>query len=359
MDFFSYEFNKSKSLFQSMEGIYKQCVSYIKLTDDSNKTSKIEISTVSNFIRLYDRIKKEIKHKYIQKEVLNKNNTIKMQYEEYMKQYVTYDVDGLEIDNYLALLKLCNESIGSSSKETDKETDKISFTQLNHIRKELLTLTNSLIPTYQSSIFHRYYTENFRFHDFIITGPENTPYDSGCFLFRLYCTKNYPNVPPKVHIYTTGNGQVRFNPNLYNDGTVCLSLLGTWGNRGDEGWIPKLSTINQIMISIQSMIFVEQPYFNEPGYESDMNTAHGIEKSKQYNQLVRLNCMKYAMIDQILNPSKHFEDVIKKHFIMKRKYIINICKKWVDDPYNKTNKMHVEYKQTYDKLCNILNDLTE
>lgn len=27
---------------------------------------------------------------------------------------------------------------------------------------------------------------------------------------------------------TTGGGKVRFNPNLYNNGKVCLSLLGTW-----------------------------------------------------------------------------------------------------------------------------------
>ena len=27
---------------------------------------------------------------------------------------------------------------------------------------------------------------------------------------------------------TTGAGTIRFNPNLYSNGTVCLSLLGTW-----------------------------------------------------------------------------------------------------------------------------------
>ena len=27
-------------------------------------------------------------------------------------------------------------------------------------------------------------------------------------------------------------GKVRFNPNLYNDGKVCLSILGTWAGPG-------------------------------------------------------------------------------------------------------------------------------
>ena len=42
----------------------------------------------------------------------------------------------------------------------------------------------------------------------------------------------YPEVPPKVQLITTGMGAVRFNPNLYNCGKVCLSLLGTWQGPG-------------------------------------------------------------------------------------------------------------------------------
>jgi hypothetical protein len=43
----------------------------------------------------------------------------------------------------------------------------------------------------------------------------------------------------------------QFNPNLYNEGKVCLSLLGTWqGGRG-ESWSPEYSTVLQVLISIQ------------------------------------------------------------------------------------------------------------
>lgn len=41
---------------------------------------------------------------------------------------------------------------------------------------------------------------------------------------------------------TTGGGRVRFNPNLYNCGKVCLSLLGTWAG---PGWDPAASTLIQ------------------------------------------------------------------------------------------------------------------
>jgi hypothetical protein len=48
------------------------------------------------------------------------------------------------------------------------------------------------------------------------------------FTFDLYLPPQYPDVPPKVQFLTTGGGHVRFNPNLYSDGKVCLSILGTW-----------------------------------------------------------------------------------------------------------------------------------
>lgn len=54
------------------------------------------------------------------------------------------------------------------------------------------------------------------------------PYCGGCFIFDVFIPVTYPAVPPKVQLVTTGYGTVRFNPNLYNCGKVCLSLLGTW-----------------------------------------------------------------------------------------------------------------------------------
>ena len=36
---------------------------------------------------------------------------------------------------------------------------------------------------------------------------------------------------------TTSGGQVRFNPNLYSTGKVCLSILGTWrAEHSGEQW---------------------------------------------------------------------------------------------------------------------------
>lgn len=50
----------------------------------------------------------------------------------------------------------------------------------------------------------------------------------------------------QVLLKTTGGGSVRFNPNLYNCGKVCLSLLGTWEGGKGEGWNQSASSALQV-----------------------------------------------------------------------------------------------------------------
>ena len=80
----------------------------------------------------------------------------------------------------------------------------------------------------------------------LITGPVNTPYAYGCFFFDVYFPSTYPDIPPLVKFLTTGDARVRFNPNLYNDGKVCLSLLGTWHGAEESSKWTKDSTLHQV-----------------------------------------------------------------------------------------------------------------
>ena len=107
---------------------------------------------------------------------------------------------------------------------------------------------------------------------------------------------------------------MRFNPNLYNCGKVCLSLLGTWAG---PGWDPVRSTLLQVLISIQSLIMVSDPFFNEPGFQSMMGTAQGTKNSKGYNYTVREATVRYAMAEMLRRANEGrtpFAVVIKKHF---------------------------------------------
>jgi len=82
----------------------------------------------------------------------------------------------------------------------------------------------------------------------LITGPSGTPYEDGLFVFDLQLPDNYPSFPPQVHYHSFCTQ--RLNPNLYEEGKVCVSLLGTWTGKGSETWTSK-STIHQVLLSIQ------------------------------------------------------------------------------------------------------------
>ena len=79
----------------------------------------------------------------------------------------------------------------------------------------------------------------------VIFPPSGTPYSGGAFTFDILLPADYPHKPPKVQFLTTGGGRVRFNPNLYADGKVCLSLLGTWAG---PSWDPAKSTLLQVLV---------------------------------------------------------------------------------------------------------------
>lgn len=88
------------------------------------------------------------------------------------------------------------------------------------------------------------------------------------------------------------------NPNLYNCGKVCLSLLNTWSGNKNEKWQPAMSTMLQVLVSIQALILNKKPYFNEPGYERSSGTNNGEKLASEYNErtvLYSLKTMQYTM----------------------------------------------------------------
>ena len=66
----------------------------------------------------------------------------------------------------------------------------------------------------------------------LIIGPLGTPFQNAPFLFDLFLPPaKFPQEPPKVFFHSWAGG-TRVSPNLYSEGKVCLSLLGTWS--GDK-----------------------------------------------------------------------------------------------------------------------------
>mmetsp|Transcript_12538 Transcript_12538/g.19197 ORF Transcript_12538/g.19197 Transcript_12538/m.19197 type:complete len:253 (-) Transcript_12538:17-775(-) len=200
--------------------------------------------------------------------------------------------------------------------------------KLKRLIQEVASMQANLPLSPSSSVFLRTDTNRLDIMQAMIVGPQQTPYSGGLFLFDLYCPRSYPQCAPKVHLQTTGHNTVRFNPNLYACGKVCLSLLGTWSGSGGEAWQPKVSSILQVWVSIQSLIFVDKPYFNEPGYERLIGTEQGEKESEEYNRAIRRNTVRWAMIDQLQNPKPGFEIVTKLHFKLRKKQILRELAVW-------------------------------
>ncbi|RYP72300.1 hypothetical protein DL771_004274 [Monosporascus sp. 5C6A] len=155
--------------------------------------------------------------------------------------------------------------------------------------RRLITEISNLRASLPEGIFVRHGSSRLDMMKVLIVGPRGTPYEYGFFEFDLFCTMDYPNVPPMMRFTTTNKGRTRFNPNLYEDGKICLSLLGTWSG---EQWNREKSRILQLLVSIQSMILCEQPWYNEPGRERFPNAA----MSNQYNDEVRSWTLQYAIL---------------------------------------------------------------
>ncbi|XP_027342678.1 putative ubiquitin-conjugating enzyme E2 38 [Abrus precatorius] len=160
----------------------------------------------------------------------------------------------------------------------------------------------------------------------VIIGPQGTPYHDGLFFFDCLFPSTYPAGPPKVHYHSGG---LRLNPNLYQCGKVCLSLLGTWHGRNSENWIPEKSTMLQVLVSIQALILNEKPFFNEPGYISTYSGAEGQRRSKEYNENTFILSLK-TMMYTLRKPPKHFEDLVAGHFRGRAYNILTACKSYVE-----------------------------
>ncbi|KAF0299310.1 Baculoviral IAP repeat-containing protein 6 [Amphibalanus amphitrite] len=182
--------------------------------------------------------------------------------------------------------------------------------RMKRLAQETVTLSTSLPLSFSSSVFVRVDLGRLDLMKVLITAPADTPYSNGCFLFDVYFPYDYPNAPMLINLDTTGRNTVRFNPNLYNDGKVCLSVLNTWHGRPEEKWSPQTSSFLQVLVSIQSLILVAEPYFNEPGYERSRGTPSGTQSSREYDANIRQATVRWAMLEQIRKPCPCFKEVI-------------------------------------------------
>jgi len=151
---------------------------------------------------------------------------------------------------------------------------------LGRLRREYHILATSL----PDSILVRAYEDRADLLRSLIVGPENTPYEDAPFVIDWMLDSNFPNSPPIAHFLSWTNGNGRVNPNLYEEGKVCLSILGTWTGDKNEVWSATRSSLLQAFVSIQGLVLVKEPWFCEPAYEKLRGTEEGTVNSRLYSE---------------------------------------------------------------------------
>lgn len=129
----------------------------------------------------------------------------------------------------------------------------------------------------------------------LIVGPADTPYENGFYFFDMQIADNYPLQPPHVD-FRTGDGRVRFNPNLYVEGKVCLSILGTWSG---PSWTTSCN-LRSVLVSIQSLLN-EHPIQNEPGYEKERGRNDTL-----YSEIIRYENIAVGVVRMLRKTPENF-----------------------------------------------------
>ena len=181
----------------------------------------------------------------------------------------------------------------------------------------------------------------------LVFGPKDTSYQDGFYVFDFVVSDTYPFNPPVVKHLTT-DGRIRFNPNLYEGGKVCLSILGTWAG---PPWCSTM-TIETILQYLR-MIMNEDPLRNEPGYSNPLTSNL---QAKDYNEYVLHENIRYAIIE--VKQKKifpEFQSVIDYHYeSIKDSLIIKVTKlvskpsSIITIPYS--HKLETNYNSILEKL---------
>ena len=185
----------------------------------------------------------------------------------------------------------------------------------------------------------------------VLFGPKETPYQDGAYAFTFRFPKDYPRNPPHVKLVTLYKDW-RVNPNLYTNGKVCLSLLGTWQG---PSWT-SCCTMEHVLISLQA-ILNENPIHNEPGWENENG-----QKCRDYNRVTAYNNIRVAVINMILYPPhgyEDFKDILLEQYFKNRDYFYKYLeqnkkmngKKIYSSIYN--NGYICDFKWIKDKLAYI------
>lgn len=181
----------------------------------------------------------------------------------------------------------------------------LNKTTITRLAKDVKYLLKN--PLNSENIYYKHDDNNILKGYALIIGHENTPYEFGFYFFQFDFPDNYPFSPPVV-TYLTNDGKMRYNPNLYINGKVCLSILNTWSG---EGWT-SCQSIYSVLLALSSILNTN-PLLNEPGIKENNYNIYN------YNLLLSYKNIEFTILKQIdylkdfSNNNFNNTTLIKKH----------------------------------------------
>jgi ubiquitin-protein ligase len=232
-------------------------------------------------------------------------------------------------------------------------TNFISKDSINRLLKDVKNIIQN--PLIENGIYYIHDDSDLLKGYALIVGPEDTPYFGGYYFFELSFPFDYPHTPPKVKYCTNGN-DIRFNPNLYKCGKVCISLLNTW--RGDQ-WT-SCQTISTVLLTLCTLL-CKDPLLNEPGI------SKGNVDMKNYTNIIDYSNLNIAVCD-IINKKEgvyhsffeNFEPFVTENFLKNYDKLIEFAEnknnEFINKPIICTNaynmKVILDYEKIIEKLKN-------
>ena len=116
-------------------------------------------------------------------------------------------------------------------------------------------------------------------------------------------------------------------------------MTGTWQG---EQWTPGVSNLTQVVSSILFFIFVEEPYFNEPGYHK--TSQESILQSEQYNRVIQAATLQYGYHDHFKRKSQLSPFILPV-----------LCKNW----HEKGKQVALKWQKDQPKLAKIIDSINE
>jgi ubiquitin-protein ligase len=212
------------------------------------------------------------------------------------------------------------------------------FLSKETIRRLLLDIKNiSINPLTDNGIYYIHDDEDLLKGYALIIGPDDTPYFGGFYFFEFQFPTDYPHSPPIV-LYRTNHDNIRFNPNLYTNGKVCISLLNTW--KGEQ-WT-SCQTLSTILLNLCTVL-CKDSLLNEPG----VSTNH--QDFINYNNVIEYKNIDIAIIKMMRKQEgvflPHFEafyPIMKEQFLKNKDKIISFLEqKCIDYPNPTKNIIHI------------------